>query len=137
MATNKGFCLLALAAACVFPQILQASPLSHGRTFLPRSELQLLPRIVDPADCRLWATTNVWTTCQAFITQYNVSLPDFYAMNPSVEYDCYSFQPGTSYCLRMRKFYLSTKQARRQAKISRQLQVILSRRMDSVEDKHQ
>lgn len=93
---------LAVAAVFTLPQIIQAGPLSQSNTVFPVGS-KLLPRVVNPDDCRLWATTNTWTTCKAFIAQYNVSLPNFYAMNPSVEYDCYSFAPGTSYCLRMRK----------------------------------
>src|ERR1700710_2427481 len=88
---------LAVAAFFTLPQIIQASPLSHGNALFSLGSV-LVPRVVNPDDCRLWATTNIWTTCKAFIAQYNVSLPNFYAMNPSVEYDCYSFKPGASYC---------------------------------------
>jgi hypothetical protein len=54
-------------------------------------------------DCKLWVSTDIWTTCQSLIDKYNITLPDFVKMNPSVQFDCYSFEPGQNYCLRMRE----------------------------------
>ncbi|KAJ5199519.1 Peptidoglycan-binding Lysin subgroup [Penicillium cf. griseofulvum] len=50
--------------------------------------------------CKFSVKTNTWSTCGKLIDHYNVTLPDFYYMNPDVEADCSQFHPGETYCLR-------------------------------------
>lgn len=53
--------------------------------------------------CKFSVKTNIWTSCGSLIDSYNVTLPDFYYMNPNVEADCSQFHPGETYCLRFSK----------------------------------
>ncbi|KAL4798129.1 hypothetical protein ASPVEDRAFT_219720 [Aspergillus versicolor CBS 583.65] len=59
----------------------------------------LAPRNVS-STCKASVSTDIWTTCQSLIQQYNISLPAFYEMNPEVWYDCSQFHPGEDYCIR-------------------------------------
>ncbi|KAK2736012.1 hypothetical protein FQN57_000905 [Myotisia sp. PD_48] len=94
--------LLSVATVWLLAQFIQAHPHVGQHPHRTRS---LVRRDFDPEDCKLWIPTNVWTTCQSLIDHYNITLPDFVQMNPSVEFDCYYFEPGENYCLRMPSNY--------------------------------
>jgi hypothetical protein len=97
--------LLAVAALWLLPQVIQASPRGgpHFHRMLAPVRRQTPPN----SDCKLWVSTDIWTTCQSLIDHYNITLVDFVKMNPDVHFDCYFFEPGQNYCLRMRELVAS------------------------------
>ena len=98
-----------LLLSITLPQT-KAKPLSgrevEGFAAFPQSNL--LPRIVNPDDCRLWVDTTAWTTCASLTTQYGISVAQLFNLNPSVDFDCFGFQPGARYCLVAREFSVSS-----------------------------
>ncbi|ORY12427.1 hypothetical protein BCR34DRAFT_663821 [Clohesyomyces aquaticus] len=61
------------------------------------------PLTVVPADtivnCRVYWSVMEGDTCAAILDNFELTIAQFYEMNPSVESDCKKMQLGTSYCV--------------------------------------
>lgn len=49
--------------------------------------------------CLVEVQADYWSTCQGILNDYNITLPDFVAMNPQVQPDCRDFTWGAMYCV--------------------------------------
>lgn len=53
--------------------------------------------------CRLSLQTDIWTSCAALLSEFNLTLDYFKSANPSIGANCANFQPGATYCLSVRR----------------------------------
>ncbi|KUJ07442.1 uncharacterized protein LY89DRAFT_743062 [Mollisia scopiformis] len=49
--------------------------------------------------CRLSLQTDIWTSCAALLSEFNLTLDYFKSANPNIGANCANFQPGATYCL--------------------------------------
>lgn len=53
----------------------------------------------EASNCTAWIMVESYTTCKSILAVYDLTMAEFYMLNPSVGSDCSGLAVGTYYCL--------------------------------------